>query len=138
MVVNANLMAQNVIKSKCNQKWNKDKCRCKCKNLIKHGLRKKKQIWNPSISTWEWWIFRKYYFGLEYFRKCDKTTTMTLIFWDFFIFYQIFLSPQVKRIVIICNKDFIYDLPHELPNNLRLTILGTYEISQKAQNFIEW
>ena len=32
--------------------------------------------------------------------------------------YQIFLSPQVKRWAIITYKDGIYDLPHELPNDL--------------------
>ena len=40
------------------------------------------------------------------------------------MFYQIFLSPQVKRIVIISNKHGIYELPHELPNDLRLMKLG--------------
>ena len=29
---------------------------------------------------------------------------------------QIFLLPQMKRIVIISNKYGIYKLPHELPN----------------------
>ena len=33
------------------------------------------------------------------------------------MFYQIFLSPKVKRIVIISNKHGIYELPHELPND---------------------
>ena len=33
------------------------------------------------------------------------------------MFHQIFLSPQVKRRVIISNKDSIYDLPQELPND---------------------
>ena len=32
------------------------------------------------------------------------------------MFYQIFLSPQVKRWVIITYKHGIYELPHELPN----------------------
>ena len=50
---------------------------------------------------------------------------------------QFFLSPQVKRRVIISNKYGIYELPHELPNNLRLRILGNEEISGKSQNFIE-
>ena len=36
------------------------------------------------------------------------------------MFYQIFLSPQVKRTVIISNKHDVYDLPHELPNDLRI------------------
>ena len=35
------------------------------------------------------------------------------------MFYQIFLSPQVKQIVIISNKHGICELPHELPNDLR-------------------
>ena len=34
------------------------------------------------------------------------------------MFYQIFLSPQVKRIMIIGNKHGIYELLHELPNDL--------------------
>ena len=38
--------------------------------------------------------------------------------------YQIFFSPHVKRTVIIRNKHGIYELLHELPNELRLRILG--------------
>ena len=34
------------------------------------------------------------------------------------------LSPQVKRCAIITYKHEIYELPHDLPNNLRLRILG--------------
>ena len=33
--------------------------------------------------------------------------------------YQIFLSPQVKRIEIISNKHGIYELSYELTNDLR-------------------
>ena len=40
------------------------------------------------------------------------------------MFYQMFLSPQVKRGAIITSKYGIYELPHELPNDLRLGILG--------------
>ena len=40
------------------------------------------------------------------------------------MFYQIFLLPQVKRYTIVTYKYGIYDLPHELPHDLRLTILG--------------
>ena len=35
------------------------------------------------------------------------------------MFYQIFLSPQVKRWAIITYKHGIYQLPHKLPNDLR-------------------
>ena len=40
------------------------------------------------------------------------------------MFYEIFLSPEVKRCVIITDKHDVYELPHEFPNNLRLRILG--------------
>ena len=39
------------------------------------------------------------------------------------MFDEIFLSPQVKRIVMNSNKHGIYQSPHELPNDLRLTTL---------------
>ena len=37
--------------------------------------------------------------------------------------FDVFLSPPVKRCVIITYKEGIYELPHELPNSLRLKIL---------------
>ena len=36
------------------------------------------------------------------------------------MFYQIFLSPQVKRYAIITYKHGIHELPHELSNDLKL------------------
>ena len=51
-------------------------------------------------------------------------TISFIIFSDFSMFYQIFLSPQVKQCAIITDKHGIYKLRHELPNNLRLRILG--------------
>ena len=48
------------------------------------------------------------------------------------MFYQIFLSPQVKRWAIITYKYCIYEFPHELSNDLRLRILGNSEISGKC------
>ena len=44
------------------------------------------------------------------------------------MFYQIFLSPQVKQCAIITYKHGIY----KLPNDLRLRILENY------LNLIEW
>ena len=49
---------------------------------------------------------------------------LLLIFRYFLMFYQIFLSPQVKRCATITNKHGIFELPHELANDLRLRILG--------------
>ena len=49
---------------------------------------------------------------------------MLIMFRDILIDEQIFFLPQVKRSMIISNKHGIYELPHELLNNLRLMILG--------------
>ena len=35
------------------QRWNNDKCRCECKELIGEGRCDKVFIWNPSICEWE-------------------------------------------------------------------------------------
>ena len=48
------------------------------------------------------------------------------------MFYQSFLSPQVKGYANITYKHGICEFPEELPNDLRLKILG------KCINFIEW
>ena len=44
------------------------------------------------------------------------------------MFYQIFFSAQVERCAITTYKNGIDELPHELPNDLRLRILGNLEI----------
>ena len=49
------------------------------------------------------------------------------------MFYQIFLSPQVKRQAIITYKHGTY----ELANNLRIRILGNQEITGKCLSPIE-
>ena len=49
---------------------------------------------------------------------------MEIILWDFLMLYQIFLSLKVKQSMIIRNKQDAYELSRELPNNLRLRILG--------------
>ena len=41
-----------------------------------------------------------------------------------FYYFFVFFLPQVKRIVITSNKHGIYELPHKLPNDFRLKILG--------------
>ena len=40
------------------------------------------------------------------------------------MFCRIFPSPEVKRSAIVSNKRGIYELPHELSNDIRLGILG--------------
>ena len=53
------------------------------------------------------------------------------------MFYQIFLSPQVKRWAIITYKHGIYEFLHELLNDVRLRILENEEILGNIINFIE-
>ena len=47
-------------------------------------------------------------------------TISFIIFWNFSMFYQMFLSPQEKRWSIIIYKHGINKFSHKLPNDLRL------------------
>ena len=49
------------------------------------------------------------------------STIMVILFWNLLMFDQIFLSPQVKRSLITSTKHGLYELPHELPNELNFT-----------------
>ena len=62
---------------------------------------------------------------------------MEIILWDFLMFYQIFLSPQVKQSAIVSNKQGVYELPHELPNDLRLRLIGNTKKSGKSRKSLE-
>ena len=62
---------------------------------------------------------------------------MEIILWDFLIFYGIFLSLQVNQSAIISNEQSGYELLRNLPNNLKLKILGKLgkvrKISKRAR-----
>ena len=45
------------------------------------------------------------------------------------MFGKVFVSPQLKQILIISNKYGIYKLPQELPNDL-----GPYEIRKYQED----
>ena len=62
---------------------------------------------------------------------------MEIILWDFLMFYQIFLSPQVKRSAIVSNKQGVYELHQDLPNDLRLRILENKDKSGESPNLLE-
>ena len=49
-----------------------------------------------------------------------NTTIMVITFWDFLIFDQLFLSPQVKWGMIISNSNGMQELAQELPNDFDL------------------
>ena len=61
----------------------------------------------------------------------SNSTTM-FMFWDILIDEQVFFPLQVKRSVIISNEHGIY----ELPNNLRLKILGNIRKILKCHRVI--
>ena len=46
-------------------------------------------------------------------------------------------SPQVTRTLISSITNLVLELPHELPNNLRLTILGNQELLEKFQIWVQ-
>ena len=54
-----------------------------------------------------------------------KPAIMIITFRVFLLFDKILLSREVKRSVIIINKHGIFELPHKLPNDLRLRVLET-------------
>ena len=66
-----------------------------------------------------------------------STTISFIICWYFLMFYQIILSPQVKRWAFITYKHGVYELPHELPNDLRnLRKLGNIRKLSKLHRMI--
>ena len=55
--------------------------------------------------------------------RLRATAIIFIKFWDFLMFYRSLFSAQVKRCSITTYKHGIYELPQELPNNLRFRIL---------------
>ena len=53
------------------------------------------------------------------------------------MFYQTLIPPQVNRWEIITYKHGIFDLPHELLNDLKLNNVVNQEILEKCLNFIQ-
>ena len=47
-----------------------------------------------------------------------------------------FFSAHLKQSLIISNKHGTYELAHQLPSNLKLRIVGNYEIAEKSHDFI--
>ena len=75
------------------------------------------------IDDFENRLYRRFR-DFNYYEFNKVYTMLVIIFWDILMFDKIYVSPQVKRIVIISNKHGIQELSHELPNDLRLRTLG--------------
>ena len=46
-------------------------------------------------------------------------------------------TASEKRSAIVSNKQGVYELPHELPNDIRLRILGNKKKSGESPNLLE-
>ena len=82
-------------------------------------------IFNPQTikaSQYQNWKANKYSFlkvtELGPLVSNSSTTISFIIFWDLSMFYQIFLSAQVRRCAIITYKHGIEEFLHELPRYL--------------------
>ena len=53
------------------------------------------------------------------------------------MFDSTFFSPQVKRSVLVGNKHGIYELPHELPNDLRVAAGRAFIPTQEEKTYIK-
>ena len=70
-------------------------------------------------------FFQKFESSLECREQKENfQTILVIILWNFEIFYYRSDSPQVKQNLISGIANLVFELPHELPNNLRLRILG--------------
>ena len=56
--------------------------------------------------------------------KCLHPTILAIIFWQFAVFPLKFDSPQVKQNLISSIIKVLYELSHELQNDLKLRVLG--------------
>ena len=70
---------------------------------------------NLCPSSWKSFQARMELGFLVSFLWLFNPTINFIIFWDFSMFYQIFLSSQVKRWAIIIYKHGVHELSHELP-----------------------
>ena len=70
--------------------------------------------------------------AVKYLRKI-----LAIIFWNFTMFQYKLEWPQVKRNVITSKGNLVYELPHELPNGLRLRILGNVELLGRSQIWLQ-
>ena len=64
---------------------------------------------------------------------CAFTKILVMMFWNFIMFQYKSDLPQVKQKLVSSTKNLVYKFPHELPNNLRLRMLGNQEIIKKSQ-----
>ena len=86
-----------------------------------------KEPWIKKISEYH----KMHRNHLGYFQL--NTTILVVIFQHFLIIQLTSESPQVKQYLISNITNLVHELPHELPNYLRLRILGNQETLEICQ-----
>ena len=67
----------------------------------------------------------------------NSQTIIDVISFPFTLFLCKFDSPEAKCNLISSKINFPYKLPHEYPNNWKLTILGNQKMKEKSQNCLD-
>ena len=67
----------------------------------------------------------------------EQPTILVIIFLNFKISQYRSDLPQVKGNLIFSIANLVYELPHELPNDLRFRILGNWKILEKFQIWVD-
>lgn len=75
--------------------------------------------------------------SLEGVIKSVKAAILVAIFWNFMMFQCMSISPQVRRTLISSIINLVYELPHQLLNDLRLESLGNQELIENFQIWVE-
>ena len=75
--------------------------------------------------------------SLEGVIKSVKVAILVAIFWNFMMFQCMSISPQVRRTLISSIINLVYELPHQLLNDLRLESLGNQELIENFQIWVE-
>ena len=86
-------------------------------------------MFNHAFLTW--WLSKQ---SCKW--KAVWSTIIFIIFWDFLMSYQVLFSAHVKWYAIITYKYGIYELPHELLNNWRVSKLGNIRNVLKLHRMI--
>ena len=85
-----------------------------------HSYLETETLWNKFDEHTT--LYSTDFHGTEYLIKANNPGHNTLRL--SLMFYQILYSREVKRSGIVSNKHGMYQLSHELVNNLRLRVLG--------------
>ena len=106
---------------------------------VRNVVNEPNKLWKYDLDQrcnyhWQKTFIDSVIFIMTSLTNSSKATIIFIIFWDFLMFYQIFLSSQVKQCAIITYKHDIHELFHELPNDLSENFVNTSKKLLKKRN----